>query len=233
MNGEFIQMIEDTRAELDSIRKWINAGNQFDSKTRYYDRGIYNNDIFINNEQLCYSSGTFFQEGECYRIKASHMYTTNSDYERFFIYNADKTYISGIANTDANGITAPTNAKYLRVRTFNSDEANISLNVRLQLVKLLALGYNSNSKVGEVTNDLTAVCTARPEEFFDEDGTLNKDLFCKAFKTADRYNGTVNQYLLKMKTFLTSYYIMIIVIKLWHIMCQTKRLMNLPKESQN
>ena len=32
MNGEFIQMIEDTRAELDSIRKWINAGNQFDSK---------------------------------------------------------------------------------------------------------------------------------------------------------------------------------------------------------
>lgn len=35
MNGEFIQMIEDTRAELDSIRKWINAGNQFDSKTRY------------------------------------------------------------------------------------------------------------------------------------------------------------------------------------------------------
>ena len=35
MNGEFIQMIEDTRAELDSIRKWINAGNQFDSKSRY------------------------------------------------------------------------------------------------------------------------------------------------------------------------------------------------------
>ena len=35
MNGEFIQMIEDTRGELDSIRKWINAGNQFDSKTRY------------------------------------------------------------------------------------------------------------------------------------------------------------------------------------------------------
>lgn len=25
MNGEFIQMIEDTRAELDSIRKWINC----------------------------------------------------------------------------------------------------------------------------------------------------------------------------------------------------------------
>ena len=70
----------------------------------------------------------------------------------------------------------------------------LPMNVRLQLVKLLALGYNSNSKVGEVTNDLTAVCTARPEEFFDEDGTLNKDLFCKAFKTADRYNGTVNQY---------------------------------------
>ena len=67
-------------------------------------------------------------------------------------------------------------------------------NVRTQLVKLLALGYNSNSKVGEITNDLTAVCTARPEEFFDENGLLDKDLFCKAFKTADRYNGTINQY---------------------------------------
>ena len=28
-------MIADTRGELDNIRKWINAGNQFDSKTRY------------------------------------------------------------------------------------------------------------------------------------------------------------------------------------------------------
>ena len=76
------------------------------------------------------------------------------------------------------------------------EQKNIVLptNVRAQLVKLLALGYNSNSKVGEVTNDLTAICTARPEEFFDENGILNKDLFCKAFKTADRYNGTVNQY---------------------------------------
>ena len=35
MNGEFVQMIADTRGELDSIRKWINSGNQFDSKTRY------------------------------------------------------------------------------------------------------------------------------------------------------------------------------------------------------
>ena len=35
MNGEFLQMIADTRGELDSIRKWINDGNQFDSKTRY------------------------------------------------------------------------------------------------------------------------------------------------------------------------------------------------------
>lgn len=67
-------------------------------------------------------------------------------------------------------------------------------NVKKQLVKLLALGYNSNSKVGEVTNDLTAICTARPEEFYNEDGTLNKDLFCKAFKTADRINGTVGEY---------------------------------------
>lgn len=76
------------------------------------------------------------------------------------------------------------------------EQKNITLpiNVRLQLVKLLALGYNSNSKVGEVTNDLTAICTARPEEFYNEDGTLDKDLFCKAFKTADRINGTVGQY---------------------------------------
>lgn len=35
MNGEFLQMITDTQEELKSIRKWINAGNQFDSKTRY------------------------------------------------------------------------------------------------------------------------------------------------------------------------------------------------------
>lgn len=27
MNGEFLQMIADTRGELDNIRKWINAGN--------------------------------------------------------------------------------------------------------------------------------------------------------------------------------------------------------------
>lgn len=35
MNGEFEQMIEDTKEELKSIRKWINSGNQFDSKTRF------------------------------------------------------------------------------------------------------------------------------------------------------------------------------------------------------
>lgn len=35
MNGEFLQMIEDTRGELESIRKWINDKNKFDSKTRY------------------------------------------------------------------------------------------------------------------------------------------------------------------------------------------------------
>ena len=35
MNGEFLQMIADTRGELDSIRKWINDGNQFNSKTRF------------------------------------------------------------------------------------------------------------------------------------------------------------------------------------------------------
>lgn len=79
----------------------LDENKEFDSKTRYYDRGIYNNDIFINNEQLCYSSGTSFQEGECYRIKASHMYTTNSDYERFFIYNADKTWTELTFTTDS------------------------------------------------------------------------------------------------------------------------------------
>ena len=35
MNGEFEQMIEDTKEELKSICKWINSGNQFDSKTRF------------------------------------------------------------------------------------------------------------------------------------------------------------------------------------------------------
>ena len=35
MNGEFLQMIEDTKGELNSIREWINDQNQFDSKTRY------------------------------------------------------------------------------------------------------------------------------------------------------------------------------------------------------
>ena len=35
MNGELLQMITDTKEELKSIRQWINAGNQFDSKTRY------------------------------------------------------------------------------------------------------------------------------------------------------------------------------------------------------
>ena len=67
-------------------------------------------------------------------------------------------------------------------------------NVRKELVKLLALNYSCDCKVGEITNAATAVCTARPEEFFNEDGTLNKDLFCKAFKTADRRNGTVSAY---------------------------------------
>lgn len=35
MNGRYNDMIKDTEAELNSIRQWINAGNQFDSKTRY------------------------------------------------------------------------------------------------------------------------------------------------------------------------------------------------------
>ena len=35
MNGRYNDMIKDTETELNSIRQWINAGNQFDSKTRY------------------------------------------------------------------------------------------------------------------------------------------------------------------------------------------------------
>ena len=35
MNGRYSDMIRDTETELNSIRHWINAGNQFDSKTRY------------------------------------------------------------------------------------------------------------------------------------------------------------------------------------------------------
>lgn len=35
MNGDFLQKIQDTKEELSSIRKWINSGNQFDSKTRF------------------------------------------------------------------------------------------------------------------------------------------------------------------------------------------------------
>lgn len=35
MNGDYEQMINDTMDELESIRKWINKGNQFDSKSRY------------------------------------------------------------------------------------------------------------------------------------------------------------------------------------------------------
>lgn len=35
MNGDLLQKIEDTKQELTDIKKWINNGNQFDSKTRY------------------------------------------------------------------------------------------------------------------------------------------------------------------------------------------------------
>jgi hypothetical protein len=35
MNGRYEQMINDTLEELNSIKKWINSGNQFDSKSRY------------------------------------------------------------------------------------------------------------------------------------------------------------------------------------------------------
>ena len=62
-----------------------------------------------NNVILSFTSYIRVNEGDTVEIEGSLMPNTGA------FYNADKTYISGITNTDATGITAPTNAKYLRV----------------------------------------------------------------------------------------------------------------------
>lgn len=63
----------------------------------------------VNNGELSCTSYIRVNEGDTVEIEGTLSPSTGA------FYKADKTYISGIANTDANGITAPTNAKYLRV----------------------------------------------------------------------------------------------------------------------
>ena len=58
---------------------------------------------------------------------------------------------------------------------------------------VMALNYDCNSKVGPWTNLAMAICTSIPEEFFNEDGTANKDRLMKAFKVMS-LNGTVEHY---------------------------------------
>ena len=58
---------------------------------------------------------------------------------------------------------------------------------------VMALNYDCNSKVGPWTNLAMAICTSIPEEFFNEDGTPNKDRLMKAFKVMS-LNGTVEHY---------------------------------------
>ena len=58
---------------------------------------------------------------------------------------------------------------------------------------VMALNYDCNSKVGPWTNLAMAICTSLPEEFFNEDGTANKDRLMKAFKVMS-LNGTVEHY---------------------------------------
>ena len=55
---------------------------------------------------------------------------------------------------------------------------------------LFALNYDCDSKVGQWTNMAMAICTALPEEFFEEVNgqlKLNKKRFKKAFKVANNY----------------------------------------------
>ena len=72
----------------------------------YIDKN--NGKIGVNNTLSC-TSYIRVNEGDTVEIEGTLSPSTGA------FYNADKTYISGIANTDAKGITAPTNAKYLRV----------------------------------------------------------------------------------------------------------------------
>ena len=68
-----------------------------------------NNGKVVGNNALSCTSYIRVNEGDTVEIEGTLSPSTGA------FYNADKTYISGIANTDAKGITAPTNAKYLRV----------------------------------------------------------------------------------------------------------------------
>lgn len=67
-----------------------------------------NNGKATSNGELSCTSYIRVNEGDTVEIEGTLSPSTGA------FYNADKTYISGIANTDANGITAPANAKYLR-----------------------------------------------------------------------------------------------------------------------
>ena len=81
------------------------------SYQQLYVVGFINKDngkVMVNNALSC-TSYIRVNEGDTVEIEGTLSPSTGA------FYNADKTYISGIANTDAKGIIAPTNAKYLRV----------------------------------------------------------------------------------------------------------------------
>ena len=88
----------------------------YDSENLKSYQGLYQ-DYFIsssngkvtNSRELSFTSYIRVNEGDTVEIEGTFYPNVGA------FYNADKTYISGIANTDVNGITAPTNAKYLRV----------------------------------------------------------------------------------------------------------------------
>ena len=73
------------------------------------------------------------------------------------------------------------------------DKMVLPQNLLLNPLPVLALSYDCNSKVGSWTNMAMAICTAIPEEFFNEDGTLNFKRFNKAFKCATK-TGKVPHY---------------------------------------
>ena len=88
----------------------------YDSENLKSYQGLYpgyfinkDNGKVMNYGQLSLTSYIRVNEGDTVEIEGTFYPNVGA------FYNADKTYISGIANTDVNGITAPTNAKYLRV----------------------------------------------------------------------------------------------------------------------
>lgn len=58
---------------------------------------------------------------------------------------------------------------------------------------VMALNYDCNSKVGSWTNLAMAICTSLPSEYFNEDGTADKERLMRAFKVLS-LNGTVEHY---------------------------------------